>query len=212
MPEYLSILREASVNSIYALFILVVIFLIFKGRIKEHEFVILYYVWLPLAVITQILMTYYRLHLEKSNLQIMNIYLMFEFIILTIILLQIRKKVKGIKSNYKIWSIIFLVGILIHFIYDMNTIHNAAMLYIAVIYFNLTVSFIDLNKVEDLFKNPYSLLNITIFVKAFGYSYFLIYQTDYRFPLSVYSGVNLMVQMMFAATLFHYYQYKKSSV
>jgi hypothetical protein len=212
MPEYLSILREASVNSIYALFILVVIFLIIKGRIKEREFIILYYIWLPLAVITQILMTYYRLHLEKSNLQIMNIYLMFEFIILTIILLQIRKKVKGIKSNYKIWSIIFLIGILIHFIYDMNTIHNAAMLYIAVIYFNLTVSFIDLNKVEDLFKNPYSLLHITIFVKAFGYSYFLIYQTDYKFPLSVYSGVNLMVQMMFATTLFYYYQYKKSNV
>lgn len=206
MPEYLTILREMSVASIYALLVLVIIYLFIKGRIRESEFIIIFYIWLPIAIITQILMTYYRLSLSKSNLPIMNIYLMIEFVILINVLLLVRKKTKDIKINYKFWSVIILGGILIHFIDNLNSIHNSAMLYISIIYFHLTVSYIDLNKVEKFITDPYSLLNITIFVKAFGYSYFLIYQTDYTFPLSVYSGVNLLVQIFFAATLIQYYK------
>lgn len=209
MPEYLAILREASVTSIYVLFGLVVLLLLFKGRIKEREFIILFYIWLPLAVFTQFLMTYYRLNFGKSNLPIMNIYLMFEFAILVYVLLKIREKVKGIKINTKVWISIIIVGVLIHFIYDMDTMHNAAMLYIAIVYFQLSVSFIDLNKVDEFMNDPYYLLHIAVFAQAFGYSYFLIYQTDYKFPLSIYSGVNLMVQILYAITLFLYYKPKK---
>jgi len=211
MPEYLSILREASVNSIYILLILVVLLLIFKGRIKEREFVILFYIWLPAAVFTQFLMTYYRLYFGQSNLPIMNIYLMFEFAIIVFVLLKVRLKVKGTKINYKLWTIIILVGVIIHFIYKMDTMHNAAMLYIAIVYFHLTVSFIDLNKVDEFLKDPYSFLHIAVFTQAFGYSYFLIYQTDYKFPLSIYSGLNLLVQILFAVTLFLYYKNQKNN-
>ena len=48
-----------------------------------------------------------------------------------------------------------------------------------------------MNKVDKFYSDPYSLLHIAVFIKAFGYSYFLIYQTDYTFPLSIYSGLNL---------------------
>ena len=205
MPEYLSILREASVASIYILFILVLSLFVFKGKIREREFIALFYIWLPIAVITQFLMTFYRLNTGNSNLPIMNIYLMVEFSILISVLLLIRKKIKGIGINWKLWTSIIIVGILIHFLDDFGSIHNSAMFYIAIIYFQLTVNFIDLNKVDKILKDPYSLLHITIFAKAFGYSYFLIYQTDYTFPLIIYSGVNLIVQILFALTLFSYY-------
>ena len=206
MPEYLSILREASVISIYILFVFVFILFLIKGKINEKEFVILFYIWLPLAVITQILMTYFRISLGKSNLPIMNVYLMFEFLILVIVLLMVREKTKGVKPNYKIWGPLLAVGVLVHFIYELDTIHNAAMLFIAVVYFQLTVNYIDLNKIDKFYLDHHSLLNITIFIKATGYSYFLIYQTDYRFPLSIYSGVNLIVQILFGITIWAYYR------
>jgi hypothetical protein len=80
------------------------------------------------------------------------------------------------------------------------------MLFIAVVYFQLSINSFELEKIDTLLKDPFTLFNITIFVKAFGYSYFLIYQTDYTFPLSIYSGVNLLVQILFAITLFLYYK------
>ena len=212
MPEYLSLLRNASVGSIYALFGFVIILLLFKGKIKDRKFVILYYVWLPIAVITQFLMTYFRLQLHRSNLLIMNIYLMLEFTIIIVVLLLAREHIKGIKTNYKIWGTVILFGILLHFIDDFNKIHNSAMLFIAIIYFQLTVSFIDLDRVEKFLTDPYSLLHISILVKAFGYSYFLIYQTDYTFPLSIYSAVNLVVQILLGTTLFLYYKSQKKTI
>lgn len=214
MPHYLSILREASVDSIYVLFFIVILLLFIKGRIKEHEFSILFYLWLPIAVVSQFLMTYYRLTFRESNLFIMNIYFMIEFGILTYILLLVRRRVKGLKINKKTWTIIIIAGILIHFINELDSIHNAAILYIVVVYFHLTVSFIDLNKIDSIFNDPYSIFNITIFTKAFGYSYFLIYQTDYKFPLIIFSGVNLFVQILFAYTLFLFYEkvWKKEKI
>ena len=208
MPKYLSLLREASVDSIYVLLILVLILLAVKGRIREHEFSTLYYIWLPIAVLTQIAMTYYRVTVGESNLFIMNIYLMLEFSFLTYILLNIRYKRRGTKINKNVWIIIIAVGILSHFIYKVNSIHNASILYMIIIYFNLTVSFFDLNDIENIFMDPHWLLNITIFTKAFGYSYFLIYQTDYEFPLIIFSFVNLLVQILFTYTLFIFYSKK----
>ena len=212
MPYYLSILREASVYSIYVLFILVILLLVTKGRIKEPEFSVLFYIWLPIAIVSQFLMTYYRLTFRESNLFIMNIYFMIEFAILTYVLLSVRKRVKGIEINKKAWTVIIIVGILLHFIYELDSIHNAAILFIIIVYFHLTVSFIDLNKIDSIYIDPYSLLNITVFTKAFGYSYFLIYQTDYKFPLIIFSGVNLFVQILFAYTLFLFYNNKRSTI
>lgn len=206
MPEYLSLLRELSVYSIYALFLLVLILGLFKGRIRNKEFILVFYIWLPIAVVTQFFMTYYRVNLGKSNLPIMNIYLMIEFTLLVIILLNIKKNIKGKKINYKIWSFIILIGLAVHFIDKLDTIHAAAILFIAVVYFQLSINSIELEKIDELLKDPFTILNITIFVKAFGYSYFLIYQTDYTFPLSIYSGVNFLVQILFAITLIMYYK------
>ncbi|MBK7105000.1 MAG: hypothetical protein IPH62_06940 [Ignavibacteriae bacterium] len=206
MPEYLSLLRELSVYSIYALFLLVLILGLFNGRIRNKEFILVFYIWLPIAVVTQFFMTYYRVNLGKSNLPIMNIYLMIEFTLLVIILLNIKKNIKGKKINYKIWSFIILIGLVVHFIDKLDTIHAAAILFIAVVYFQLSINSIDLEKIDELLKDPFTILNITIFVKAFGYSYFLIYQTDYTFPLSIYSGVNFLVQILFAVTLIMYYK------
>lgn len=206
MPEYLSLLREASVASIYILFILTIILLLIKGRIKIRELATLFYIWLPIAVITQFLMTYFRLSFGKSNLPIMNIYLMIEFTLIVLILIKFREVTKGVKTDYKLWFSIIAGGIIIHFIDDFNTIHNAAILYIAIIYFQLTINSTDYTQIDKLLNDPYTLLNITIFVKAFGYSYFLIYQSDYTFPLSIYSGVNLLVQILFGITLIQYYK------
>lgn len=206
MPEYLSLLRELSVNSIYALFILVLILALLKGRIRNREFIFVFYIWLPIAVVTQFLMTYFRIYLSKSNLPIMNIYLMVEFTLFVIILLEIRKNILGKNINYKLWIFIIVSGLAVHFIDKLDTIHSAAMLFIAVVYFQLSINSFELEKIDTLLKDPFTLFNITIFVKAFGYSYFLIYQTDYTFPLSIYSGVNLLVQILFAITLFLYYK------
>lgn len=206
MPEYLTLLRDLSVNSIYALAVLVVIFVFLKGKIVNHEFKLVYYIWLPIAVITQFLMTYFRVNLGKSNLPIMNFYLMIEFALFVIILLNVKKNILGKIINYKIWGFIILIGLALHLIDKLDTIHSAAMLFVAIIYFQLSVNSIDLEKIDELLKDPFTILNITIFVKAFGYSYFLIYQTDYTFPLSIYSGVNFLVQILFAITLIMYYK------
>jgi hypothetical protein len=123
---------------------------------------------------------------------------------------MVRERTKGVKPNYKIWGPLLTAGVLFHFIYELDTIHNAAMLFIAVVYFQLTVNYIDLNKIDKFYLDHYSLLNITIFTKAIGYSYFLIYQTDYRFPLSVFSGVNLIVQILFGITIWNYYRNTKT--
>lgn len=209
MPEYLSILRELSIYSIYLLFLLVIFLLILKGVIKHKEFKILYYFWLPIAVITQILMTFYRTYFDTSNLPIMNIYLSLEFIILLYVLLLVREKVKGIPINYFTFSVLVIVEITTHIFYKFDSIHNAAMLYIAVVYFQFAVSFIDLNNTEKFYKEFYSLFHISVFIKAFGYSYFLIYQTDFRFPLSIFSVLNILTQIMLAYTLLIYYQQGK---
>lgn len=209
MPEYLFLLREASVASIYVLFLVVVILSLLKGRIKQNEFVILYYIWLPIALCSQLLMTYFRFYLSQSNLFIMNIYLMIEFVLFTIILLIIREKKRGIKTIYKIWGPILVSGILIHFIYDFNTVHSWAMLYIAIIYFQITIKYLDPNKVENFYTDPYLIFNLTVFVKAIGYSYFFIYLSDYRFPLSIYSGINIIVQILFIVTVLFYYNHEK---
>ena len=95
MPEYLYILRQASVASIYVLFALVLILIPFKGRIKSSEFAALFYLWLPIAVITQFAMTYYRLQSGESNFPIMNVYLIVEFIFFVSILLMIKKRTKS---------------------------------------------------------------------------------------------------------------------
>jgi drug/metabolite transporter (DMT)-like permease len=125
MPEYLSLLRELSVNSIYALFILVIILALLKGRIRNREFIFVFYVWLPIAVVTQFLMTYFRIYLSKSNLPIMNIYLMVEFTLFVIILLEIKKNIMGKKINYKLWIFIIVSGLAVHFIDKLDTIHSA---------------------------------------------------------------------------------------
>lgn len=206
MPEYLELLRNISIASIYILLVEVIVLLVLKGKIRDKNLQLFSYVLIPIAVITQFLMTYFRLTLEKSNLPLMNIYLIIEFIILVYILLNIRKKYKGIKTNTTIWGMVILVGILIHLINDLDSLHAAAMLYTAIVYFNITISFIDLDKVDALYKDPFALLNLGIFVKAFGYSYFTIYQIDYQFPLSVYSGVNLLVQIIFFLAILFYYR------
>jgi hypothetical protein len=209
MPGYLEILREASVASIYILFITVIIFLIARGRIRDVRLASLFYGWLPAAVLTQFLMTFIRLQYGKSNLPIMNFYLILEFIIFVIILVKIREKEKKILINYKLWAVIIAAGVLTHFIYEFDKIHNASMFYIAVVYFQLSVNFIDLNKIDKFISDPYSLLHIAVFVKAFGYSYFLIYQSDYTFPLSIYSALNLLVQLILILTLIQYYKYEQ---
>ena len=85
---------------------------------------------------------------------------------------------------------------------------SSYILFTAIVFFQLSINYIDLNKVDTFLQDPYSLFNITVFVKAFGYSYFLIYQVDYKFPLSIYSGVNLMVQMLLLLTVIQYYRVK----
>jgi energy-converting hydrogenase Eha subunit C len=157
-------------------------------------------------------MTYIRLGLGKSNLTVMNIYLIIEFTLLIYILLKIRSKQKGTENNYKLWAVIIVGGILVHLLDPIDKLHSAAMLYIALVYFHLSVGFIDLNKIDKLIKDPFSILHIAIFTKAFGYSYFLIYQIDYKFPLAIYSGVNLIVQILFAATIISYYKDRNSKI
>ena len=49
---------------------------------------------------------------------------------------MVRERTRGIKPNYKLWGTILAAGVLIHFIYELDTIHNAAMLFIAIVYFS----------------------------------------------------------------------------
>jgi len=81
--------------------------------------------------------------------------------------------------------------------------------YIAIIYFQITIKYLDPNKVENFYTDPYLIFNLTLFIKAIGYSYFLIYLSDYRFPLSIYSGINIIVQILFIVTLLFYYNHEK---
>jgi hypothetical protein len=206
MLQYLDILREASIVSIYILLAEVIILLIFLGKIKDCDLQIFAYVWLPIAAVTQYLMTYFRVTLSESNLPIMNIYFMIELVILVFILLRIRKKIKGVEINYKIWTIVVLCGILIHFTDELNSIHTAAIFYSAIVYFNITISFIDLDKIERFYRNHFAILNIGVFVKAFGYSYITIYQVDFAFPLYIHTAVNLLVQVIFFIAILIYYK------
>lgn len=205
MPYYLNLLREASIISIFILFAEVLLLTIFKGKIKDKNIQIFAYIWLPFAVISQFLMTYFRSNLGISNLPVMNIYLMIELIILSLLIYKIREKIKGKPINYKIWFATILIGIIIHFTYELDSIHNAAILYTAIVYFNLSISFIEIEKLAQFYKDFYLLLNLGVFVKAFGYSYFTIYQIDYKFPLAVYSIVNLFTQIIFFVTILIYY-------
>lgn len=197
---------DASIYSIFVLLAVVLILLIFIGKIKDRDLQLFAYVWLPIAALTQFLMTYFRISLGESNLPIMNIYLMIEFLILVFVLLQIRKRKKGIVPNYKIWSIVLAGGILIHFTDVLDSLHIPAILYMSIIYFNISVSFIDLEKANLLLKDPYTLLNIGVFLKAFGYSYISIYQIDFNFPLYIHTAVNLLVQVVFSIAIFVYYK------
>lgn len=205
MPYYLNLLRGASIISIYILFAEVLLLTIFKGKIKDKNIQIFAYIWLPFAVMSQFLMTYFRSNLGISNLPVMNIYLMIELIILSLLIFKIREKIKGKPINYKIWFVTILIGIIIHFTYELDSIHNAAILYTAIVYFNLSISFIEIEKLAQFYKDFYLLLNLGVFVKAFGYSYFTIYQIDYKFPLAVYSIVNLFTQIIFFVTILIYY-------
>lgn len=205
MPYYLNLLRGASIISIYILFAEVLLLTIFKGKIKDKNIQIFAYIWLPFAVMSQFLMTYFRSNIGISNLPVMNIYLMIELIILSLLIFKIREKIKGKPINYKIWFATILIGIIIHFTYELDSIHNAAILYTAIVYFNLSISFIEIEKLAQFYKDYYLLLNLGVFVKAFGYSYFTIYQIDYKFPLAVYSIVNLFTQIIFFVTILIYY-------
>lgn len=206
MSLILNLLRDASIYSIFGLLAVVLILLIFIGKIKDCDLQLFAYVWLPIAALTQFLMTYFRISLGESNLPIMNIYLMIEFLILVFILLNIRKRKKDIVPNYKIWSIVLAGGILIHFTDELDSLHIPAILYMSIIYFNISVSFIDLERVSLLLKDPYTLLNIGVFLKAFGYSYISIYQIDFNFPLYIHTAVNVLVQVVFSIVIFVYYK------
>jgi len=209
MPEYLELLRTSSIVSIYILLAEVVFLLLIKGKIKDPTLQIFAYVWIPVAALTQFLMTYFRLHLEKSNLPIMNIYLIIEMILMIYVLLKIRKTYKKKEINSLIWVAVVLVGTALHLSDELNSLHSAAILYTAIVYFNLTISFVDLEKANKIYTNPYALINLGVFVKAVGYSYFTIYNIDYKFPLSIYSALNLLVQaIFFIAVLFYYRQGK----
>jgi len=209
MPIILNLLRDASIYSIFVLLVTVLILLIFIGKIKDRDLQLFTYLWLPIAALTQYLMTYFRISLGESNLPIMNIYLMIEFILLVFILLNIRKRKKGIVPNYKIWSVVLAGGILIHFTDELDSLHIPAILYMSIIYFNISVSFIDLERANLLFKDPYTILNIGVFLKAFGYSYISIYQIDFNFPLYIHTAVNLLVQVVFTIAIFVYYREMK---
>ncbi len=209
MPEYLELLRTSSIVSIYILLAEVIFLLLIKGKIKDPTLQIFAYVWIPVAALTQFLMTYFRLHLEKSNLPIMNIYLIIEMILMIYVLLKIRKTYKKKEINSLIWVAVVLVGTALHLSDELNSLHSAAILYTAIVYFNLTISFVDLEKANKIYTNPYALINLGVFVKAVGYSYFTIYNIDYKFPLSIYSALNLLVQaIFFIAVLFYYRQGK----
>ena len=209
MPEYLELLIYSSIISIYVLFAEIIFFILIRGFIKDSILRIFAYVWVPLAALTQFLMTYFRVHLGKPNLPIMNIYLIIEMILLIFILLKIRERYKKKKTNYFIWLPVVLIGIVLHFTDNLNSIHSAAMLYTAIVFFNLTISFIDLEKASELYRDPYALINLGVFVKAVGYSYFTIYKIDYKFPLSIYSAVNLLVQAIFFVAIYFYYRSEK---
>lgn len=210
MPYYLNLLREASIISIYILFAEVLLLAIFKGTIKDKNIQIFAYIWLPVAVLAQFLMTFFRSNLGISNLPVMNIYLMVELIILSLLMYRIRAKFKDKPINYKIWFVTIIIGIIIHFTYELDSIHNAAILYTAIVYFNLSISFIEIEKLDQFYKDYSLLLNLGIFVKAFGYSYFTIYQIDYKFPLAIYSIVNLFIQIIFFITILVYYNSLKN--
>jgi len=217
MPAYLTLLRDASTVSIYVLFFIVFFFRIVKGKIQNNELHLFANLWLPIAVIAQILMTFVRKHYGISNIPIANIFIMVELPILSFIMLRISKKVKSININYKVWLYVILGCVITHFFEDFHSIQKGALLYTIVIYFQLTVSFINIEDFDSENKNkfyndPFLLLNAGIFLKAFGYSFFLIYNIDYKFPLGVYSLINLGVQFLFAATIVSYYKGIKSVV
>ena len=94
MPTYLNILREASTISIYVLFFIVLLFRITKGKIQDSELRLFVNLWLPIAVIAQILMTFIRKHYGISNIPVANAFIMVEFPILSFIMLRIRKRKK----------------------------------------------------------------------------------------------------------------------
>ncbi|PID62392.1 MAG: hypothetical protein CR986_01790 [Ignavibacteriae bacterium] len=190
----------------------VLFFLFIKGRIKEKEFVLLFYVLTPIAVVTQFLMTYIRDVHHSSNLPVMNTYLIIEFILLVYILLNIKQKIKGEKINYKLWGILVLLVTLSHFIYKFKAIHSASFLLMALIYFQITVNFADIDNIKKFLFNHYTFVYIAVFLKAIGYSYFLIYQIDYKFPLSIYSILNILVQFFFILTLIYYYNGNKEKI
>lgn len=205
MPYYIDLFRYLSIASIYVLLAEVLFLYIIRGRINDIELKIFAYIWLPLAVVAQSVMSYLRLTLNISNLPVMNIYLMIELLLFSFILFRIRSKIKSKPINYNIWFLTFIIGIVIHFTYELNSIHTAAIMYTAIVYFNLTIGSIEIEKIEQFYKDFYLLLNLGIFVKAFGYSYFTIYQIDYKFSLAVYSLVNLLVQIIFFITILVYY-------
>ncbi len=212
MPEYLEILRTTSIASIYILFAEVIVLLLIKGKIKDRSLQVFAYVWVPLAALTQFFMTYFRLNLHKSNLPLMNFYLIFEMTVLIYVLLRIRKKYRKKEINALIWISVVLVGIVLHFSDALDSLHSAAILYTAIVYFNLTISFVDLEKANKIYRDPYALINLGVFVKAVGYSYLTIYNIDYKFPLSIYSSMNLLVQMIFFMAIIYYYKHEVADI
>ena len=211
MPEYLELLRTSSIVSIYILLAEIVVLFLIWGKIKDRTLQIFAYVWVPFAALTQFFMTYFRLNLHKSNLPLMNIYLIIEMILLIYVLLKIRETYKNKEINSLIWVAVILVGIALHLSDELNSLHSAAILYTAIVYFNLTISFVDLEKENKIYRNPYALINLGVFVKAVGYSYFTIYNIDYKFPLGIYSALNLLVQAIFFIAIIFYYRQEKAN-
>jgi hypothetical protein len=214
MPFYLNLLRDASTISIYILFFIVLFLRLFKGKIQDNDLRLFANIWLPVAVIAQILMTFVRKYYGVSNIPIANVFIMVELPILSFIMLRIRKRVKNIDTNYKAWAYVILGCFISHFFEDFSLIQKGALLFTVIIYFQITVSLInneefDFEKKTKFYRDPFLLLNAGIFLKAFGYSFFLIYNIDYKFPLSVYSLVNLGVQALFIASIIFYYKNKE---
>ncbi len=214
MPAYLNLLRDASTFSIYVLFLIVLFFRVVKGKIDDNNLKVFTNIWLPLAVIAQISMTFVRKHYGTSNIPIANVFIMLELPVLVYILLRIRKKLKNTDINYKVWLVLIVISILLHLFEDFYSIQKEALLLTVIIYFQLTVSSVDIEDFDmeinnKFYQNPLLLLNAGIFLKAFGYSFFLIYQIDYKFPLSIYSLVNLGVQILFVMVIIFYYKNNK---
>lgn len=209
MPEYLSLLRSVSTYSIFTLFAFVALLRILKGKIFDREIWVFFNIWLPLFVVAQIVMTV-SARIFHNNIPILNAGIFIELPIMLYIFLRIRRRLKSTSINLKFWVAIVLGVLLVHLFEGLYEIHNYALLLTAIIYFHITISIVDQKSIDWLgengfYKHPLFILNLGLFTKAFAYSYFLIYLIDYKFPLAIYSGLNILIQFIFAMAIWRYY-------